>query len=40
LKGHVESLTVKSWCNTNWESRIKSVRAIRFEAPNIRSDLL
>jgi hypothetical protein len=40
LKGHVESLTVKSWCNTRWESHIKSVRAIRFEAPNIRSALL
>jgi hypothetical protein len=40
LKGHVESLTVKSWCNTRWESRIKSVKAIRFEAPNIRSALL
>ncbi|AQK53062.1 General transcription factor 2-related zinc finger protein [Zea mays] len=28
LKGHVESLTVKSWCNTRWESRIKSVRRL------------
>jgi hypothetical protein len=40
LKGHVESLTVKSWCNTRWESQVKSVRAIRFEAPNIRPALL
>jgi hypothetical protein len=40
LKDHVESLTVKSWCNTRWESQIKSVKAIRFQAPQIRSALL
>jgi hypothetical protein len=35
LKDHVESLTVNSWCNTRWESRIKTAKAIRFQAPQI-----
>ena len=40
LLEYIESLTVKSLCNTRWESRIKSVKAIRFQAPELRSILL
>ncbi|KAE8773641.1 hAT family dimerization domain containing protein [Hordeum vulgare] len=39
LLDHVPSFTLKSLCNTRWESRIKSIKAIRYQTHELRSAL-
>lgn len=40
LQDNIPSLTVKSLSQTHWESYVESVKAIRFQCPQIRDALL
>ena len=40
LLDNVPNMTVKSLSNTRWEARVKSIKALRFQAPQVRKALL
>ncbi|XP_047331616.1 uncharacterized protein LOC124935214 [Impatiens glandulifera] len=40
LLDNVPNMTVKSLSNTRWEARVKSIKVLRFQAPQVRKALL
>ena len=40
LQDNISNLTLKSLSQTRWESRLESVKTIRFQAPQLRKTLL
>jgi len=40
IQDHISSLTLKPLSQTRWESRIESIKALKFQTPQIKDALL
>jgi hypothetical protein len=38
LKNHIKNLTLKEVCETRWECRIQSIKAVRFQYAELEED--